>query len=190
MEYIPVDSSGRRVASFPAWALLVSAGLGFLGGIVGSALTRDRAGMFGPRGSSELPLLASPGRAGDAGQTHPAVGASDPVVGVVERASPAVVSVIVSKDLPKLEDVVLDPFSDPFFRPSPFRFRLRRPSGDVEKREVGGGTGFVVDESGMILTNRHVVADEEEGFIHCGGPPREPTPQQGLESGSGRQWHG
>jgi serine protease Do len=33
------------------------------------------------------------------------------------------------------------------------------PGDGTTKREVGGGTGFIFDESGLILTNRHVVSD-------------------------------
>lgn len=146
----------KRLLQFPSWMLLTAAGLGFLGGIVGATVVREGQGNQ---------VLGEP-RVGDRLEPRPAsrAAASDPVVDVVERASPAVVSIIVSKDLPKLEDVLLDPFSDPSFGPSPFRFRIRRPSGDVESQEVGGGTGFVVDDAGLILTNRHVVADENADY--------------------------
>lgn len=147
-----------RVVAFPLWALVISAGLGFLGGVVGSSLVRER----GDRASG---IVISP----ESGATVQAPSEdrsadTDPIVGVVERASPAVVSVVVTKDLPELEDVLLDPFGGPYFGPSPFRFRVRRPSGRVESQEVGGGTGFVVDPAGLLITNRHVVSDEEADY--------------------------
>lgn len=137
------------------WVLLAVAGLGFLGGIVGATVVQKGAG-------DEGQVVRAP-----AGATRPAPArrdSGDPVVDAVEAASPAVVSVIVTKDLPLLEDVVIDPFRDPFFGPSPFRFRTRRPTGGTEKREVGGGSGFLVDASGLVLTNRHVVADTEADY--------------------------
>lgn len=147
----PVLHPPRASASL----LLAAAGLGFIGGLVGAGVVRTDA----PR----RPPLATP-RAGTAPARVPAAASGDPVVDVVAAASPAVVSVIVSKDLPKLEDVIVDPFGDPFGGSSPFGFRFRRPSGDTERREVGGGTGFVVDAGGLILTNRHVVADERADY--------------------------
>lgn len=158
--------AGTRFPSFPVWALLMAAGLGFLGGIVGSALTREPTGSGASRLFDGQSRSQVPGSTAAPEQTRPgpSSSSSDSVVDVVERSSPAVVNVIVTKNLTKLEDVLLDPFSDPFLGPSPFRFRVRRPSGEVEKREVGGGTGFVVDAEGLILTNRHVVADEEADY--------------------------
>lgn len=34
----------------------------------------------------------------------------------------------------------------------------------IEKKEIGGGTGFIVSKEGMTLTNRHVVLDREADY--------------------------
>lgn len=78
----------------------------------------------------------------------------------VKRAEPAVVSVIITKDLPKLtyRDVVPD---NPFFRG--FTFQVPQQNG-TERREVGGGTAFFVTKDGLLMTNRHVVSDEKADY--------------------------
>ncbi len=84
------------------------------------------------------------------------------VVGVVKRVSPAVVSIVATKDVPVVERFFVDPFGgDPFFERffgEDFRVPQLRQKG-TEKRQIGAGTGFVVSTSGLIVTNRHVVAD-------------------------------
>ncbi len=85
------------------------------------------------------------------------------IADIAELASPATVFIYVEWPLPEQDTqqrtVPQDPFSfffdywfsDPFYTPQP---RIQQTSA---------GSGFIIDESGIILTNQHVVGNLGEG---------------------------
>lgn len=84
------------------------------------------------------------------------------IVDTVERAQNAVASVSITKDLPVYTYVQGQspalPGMDPFFRQF-FGQQMQRVQNGTQKKEIGGGTAFFIGSDGLLLTNRHVVAD-------------------------------
>lgn len=89
------------------------------------------------------------------------------IVNVVEKLNPSVVSIVVTKELPKYygqSGPDIFNFPDIFDWPFKFSFPEEKQTPEKEKQEIGGGTGFVVDSKGLILTNKHVVSDAEADY--------------------------
>lgn len=152
---------------------IISAAL--IGGIVGSITASNNAQAFSISDFFNK-LWSLPGTTTttekQTDQTPPAyvppVDYEDLIVKAVDRSQKAVVSIVISKDVPIIENCPYDPFSN---IPPEFRKFFGDGSGftqpcekGTQKRDVGGGSGFIIEANGMIVTNRHVVSDEKASY--------------------------
>ena len=81
-----------------------------------------------------------------------------PITKIAKKVCPAVITIVMSKDLPKVDGFYFLPFEGKDV------FVPKIGSQKKEKTKIGGGSGFIISPDGYVLTSQHVVADLEAEY--------------------------
>ncbi len=77
---------------------------------------------------------------------------------LAKKLCPAVITIVVSKDLPKVEGFYMFPFGG-----QDFVFPMIKGE-EKERTKIGGGSGFIVSPEGLVLTSCHIINDPKDEY--------------------------
>lgn len=171
----PPGSNWKLVIILLVVVIVFSSAFGALFGFMAGAVGKNLAGGSLSHLFSSLPVLGNK----SSGSTNNAIKQNviqedSAVIDVVSKASPAVVSVVISKDVPKISNFFSNPFDFPnFFNPfgsdqgnqgNQSQPDSGQGNSGTQKETIGGGSGFLITSDGMIVTNKHVVSDASASY--------------------------
>ena len=97
------------------------------------------------------------------------------VVKIVKKACPAVITIVATRDLPKMGGFYFLPVG-PLGED---KIAIPKIKEGREKTKIGGGSGFLISSNGFVLTSNHVVGDKEADYTVV-LDPKEKYPAQVL----------
>jgi len=152
-----IDKKQVRSRNWLVAAVLLTAGI-IIGFVVASDLGWLPIGTAGPEPDSQVlvrPVATAP-------QPPVSGGGAKSFVEIAKMVRPAVVNIAATRSGKSGEGPLSSPFDDPFFRRFFGDEFFRRDQPHRERKERGQGSGVIVDASGLIITNNHVVNKADE----------------------------
>lgn len=77
------------------------------------------------------------------------------IVKIVKKVMPAVVSIVISENIESIPKQLIN---------LRLKKKIKKFADAFGNVEVGGGSGFIVDESGIVLTNKHIITDPKAKY--------------------------
>lgn len=147
----PASQSGKK-----SRLIILPLAIGLIGGILGSQvpdlLYGKGVSLFGNNQGKAMP---------DAEKVREVIQEDEAVIGLVERSTPGVVSIVISKEV---APAAQNPFGNFFFPFGAPQQAPAQPQTEGQKQKVGSGSGFFVSADGLVVTNKHVASDESADY--------------------------